>query len=295
MTGIQDQSTTVSAINRAGVHRFVVKPTPPNELYTIIQLASNFQRQQKRAEIQHEKLLGGSLQILANLLHNAAPALWNLSDRTAELTKSVAAHIGCEAPDRVGMLAKFALAGFAVADQSILRSYATGAAKNHSMALELVKTVNLSKKLLTSVPEFEPSLPWLDQLFQVGDKDAADLEVRMIETIFEIERLAQQGSKLYALSCLIDRASSSIQRDLLLQIEENLHTKRTVSEVMITKLEPGMVLARPVVTENLQCLLAENTVLTQTLIKRLASYQGTADSTGNVVAVFHENLSSNAA
>jgi DNA-binding NarL/FixJ family response regulator len=278
LTATPDQATTMAAINQAGVYRLIEKPASIDKLVTTVQTASAIYRDRKNAESQNQKSLAGSLQMLLTLLRRNSPALSELSGRVAKLTEAVVANYPLDQPELVKLTSRFALVGLAASNREAAKKFATGARFNPELRAQVREGIILTAELLKSISGFHDSIPWLDSIYQTGTCNDRIREGELIELIFELERRTQHASKRNALTKMLSEPHTESEYQALEAIQSTLLAGRVVQEVSLHELESGMVLAQPIVSRTDQCLLVEETELTEALIERLYNFSRNANT-----------------
>ena len=280
LTGDDDPATTMAAINRAGVFRFLAKPVESKDLVDAVSRASQHFRKSRRLDDERKGNLDCPQRLLSTLMECTAPALWKLSDRVASLVGSAAVHAELTDPDQLAKVSRFALCGFAIEDQQAAKHYSQGAKLTAGLRDRLRQGIELSTRILSLVPPLRDALPRIKTLYSEGRGDPLSSDAIFIRQVFELLRRAGHASKLSVLSQMLREEANETERRLLLNLKTYLFSHSS-HEVSAEELSAGMVLAQPVIGPNNQCLLVEGTELSDSLIARLHSFAENARMEGD--------------
>jgi len=199
LTGNADQQTAIDAVNRGGIHRFLVKPTPPAQLLNAIQDGIRLWEQRRVERELLEGALTGSVRVLTEILGQLHPDSFARSDRLRRMARHLVQRLGLRDGWRFELAAMLSQLGCIALDARILVRLEAGFELDPDEAALHAAHPALGARLLRQLPRMETVARMIERQFDELDEHA--LSAPLAELDDEL-----LGGHLLRTCVLIDRA-----------------------------------------------------------------------------------------
>lgn len=289
LTGNSDQKTAMDAVNHGRVFRFLTKPCPPEELELAIR-AGLRQHQLVIAEKELlEKTLTGAITVLSELLAGVDPVLFSRSQVVRERSARLAQYLDCEEVWAVEMAALLGPIGRVMLPTRVIQ----GGSNRAVVAALLAAVPEVGARLLQPIPRLEGVariIRYQGKGFDGSGLPEGDIQgesiplgsriLRVVWDFYELE--ASRKSAAVALEEMRLRPRSYDPRVLeafgnLLKLSPQPPSAR---EIPLRVLQPGMVLAADLLTEDGGLVLPRGLRLGAGHVELLASLARLVDLQG---------------
>jgi DNA-binding response OmpR family regulator len=285
LTGNQDQTTAVQALNEGHVFRFLTKPCQSAEL---IQVIEGGLRQHQLVTAEKEllqKTFYGAVSVLTDVLEVSQPNVFNRSERIQTIVQSLQMALGLQDHWEYKLAARLSLLGFALlpaGDHAGVQvvDEPTGATSERfrrasataQRLIERIPRLGTVARIIGKQPDVDGSA-----LIQCpkGEEGKVAMGSTLLRVAIQWDDLTRQG--------LIDAAAIKEMRrslpglsvemsDALAELPKEKHSSES-RDVRLNDLEEGMVLSDDVVSADGTMLIRKGRRLTRTIIERLRCYQ----------------------
>lgn len=281
LTGHADLDAAVDAVNRGNVFRFLTKPCPPDVLINALKDAAEQNRVIKSERELREKTLQGSLKVLTDVMAMVHPTTFGRVGRVRDLVCELARRLEIAEEWEVSIAASLSLLGtVALPDGVMVRALAGNKVNDRDRAL-LQSHPRVAYEMLIGIPHLEGAAEAI--LYQAQryngtggftiPKRGAEIPIgaRLLKVAMDFDALLGLGySKAQALKELNKRDGwydPEILEELGNSITET-PPPRTAS-MAIDDLQPGMVLAAPLLYQDGTEVLKQGQTLTGPLVQRV--------------------------
>lgn len=155
LTGFADLETTIEAINRGNIFRFLSKPCPND----ILELAINDGiRQYELIQAERELVEGtlmGSVKVLSEVLGLVNPLAFGRAARVKRIAMRIARELEIEKAWEIEIASMLSTVGCVTLPKDVLESLTRGAAITSEQRVEYEKHPATAKRLLESIPRLE--------------------------------------------------------------------------------------------------------------------------------------------
>ncbi len=245
LTGHADLETSIQAVNRGQVFRFLTKPTPIDEMCGALEVAV---RQYSLVTAEKELLRGtlrGSIGVLTDILSLVNPEAFSCSERIKRLAIYIGRELGLENILPLELSVMLSQLGCVVVPDGVLKKQYNGEDLTGEEKQVFDMHPSIAANLLSRIPRMGKVSEYiLHQNDRLDEAPNSPIEVRILKACLDYDALIQQGLSKYDTMDLL-RQRKGWYDDVVIDILE----KGTAGEegyirrqLDLTDLEPGMIL-----------------------------------------------------
>ena len=284
LTGFADLETTVAAINRGQIFRFLSKPCSNEDLQrTLEECLRQFHLIKAEKELVEGTLMG-SVKVLSDILSLVNPIAFGRASRVRRIATKIAKELGVDNLWEIEIAAMMSSLGCVTLPESVLSKLTNPKELTDEERLAVEKHPELGSALLKNIPRLEnvsTIVAYQEKQYDgrgwPQDKlrgDAIPLGARILKVALDLDAAESSTSNPNsAIARLEDRASAYDPEVLRIAHENlaNLYPVRLV-EKAVSELEPGMTIADDVFSAGGVMLVAKGLEVTRSVIRVLANY-----------------------
>ena len=302
LTGNDDQTTAISAVNTGQVFRFVRKPCDPDGLLEIVNAAAAHHRTITAEKQLLEQTLAGSVKVLSDILTSLRPDLFNRTMKVRRIAKLVAERMRLPQAWELDLAAMLYPLGMVAVPEDLAKKYASDKPLSPSEQGLIDQSTEMASKLISNIPRlgnvadgislcrkaFDGSgfpsggvrgkgIPFISRVLRIliDFVDATETGQASLESV---------GEFLKKKSHLYDPELLQVVVDIVDDTSPLAHPK-TNSEIEVDtdQLEEGDIVLKDIVDANGQLLLASGAELTEVTIHRIAALTRVSGTGGKIV------------
>lgn len=272
LTGVSDLQTAIDAVNDGQVFRFLTKPCSPPRLLTAVKAAMRQYELEQAERILMQQTLYQSIELLVDVLALACPEAFGRAVSLRAAVRELGRHV--ELPDlwRIEIAALLSQLGSVEVDPDLLTRAAVGAPLTEQEASQMQGLPQLSEQILLRIPRLE-AIHTILRHQDRGTGNSVPLGAKVLCLLTDYDTLirTQHLSSRDALSILSKR--NQHYEVALLEGLKRAHEVRSTDpglrEVLVNRLQVGMVLEQDLLTRDGRLLVARGHKVTDVLIARL--------------------------
>lgn len=276
---------------KLGAVDYITKPFDISELK--MRISTHIELRRSKTEIQNllTKTLGGSIEMLLEIISVSNPPLFSLSAKIKVLTSQLAHKLKLEE------MWKFELAGmlshigcFPLSDDALVDVLSGRSSNKHD--LEIFRThPELGSKLISKIPRLKSVSQILArQSEDLGEEPLESDDITGAQLIKIVSYYIEEQYKGRSNSQIIEfmkQSHKSFKLKYVLELEKLLKGTKTQESkhIPVTSLQIGMILSKPIYTKENKVILETNTLLNNAIIEhlKLLARAGQIDSLVNVI------------
>lgn len=285
LTGNADQQTAIDAVNEGNIFRFLNKPCLP-EVFEKTLNAGIEQYRLVTAEKQLlEQTLNKSLQVLVDILAITNQTAFARSSRVKKLARRIADHFRIENSWEIEIAAMLSQIGCVSVPEEILQKIAGGKPVVEKEINLYHQHPQIGHDLIARIPRMETvaeivanqNRRFNDKIetpTPIGNIELVKIGSRILKVVLDYDKLLNSGN--FPGTVLNELAGREGWYDTevlgaLKKIIDERTEEYISSELSISQLKPGMILAEPLVSNKGILLLAAGHEVTLSLIMRLTN------------------------
>lgn len=284
LTGYADVESAKAAVNQGGIHRFLTKPIPADELAAALDEAV---RQHEVRSAERELLEGtlhGAVKVMAEVLSLVSPLAFARAQRLERLVGAAAGVLEVRNVWQVEVAALLSQLGAVTLPSELLEAVYTGDDLTPVEERAFSEHPDVGARLVREIPRLGPVADMIarseaEPAAQVDLTDDLAVGTALLQAAGQLDRLLDAGVDRHkALERLRRPGNPGWRRvlDALGTVELEPIGDR-VASLHVAELRPGMVLDEDVHTGTEVLLMTHGQRVTTTMIERLERY---ADSVG---------------
>jgi response regulator RpfG family c-di-GMP phosphodiesterase len=301
LTGQADTAAAIAAVNEGQIFRFLTKPIAPPALLAVIEAAVAQHRLVTAEKVLLEQTLRGSLQSMSEILALANPQLFGRASRVKQTVSALRQKLNL--PDSwqldVGaMLAPIAQISLPPETAEKLGSAAELSAEERSMVGRLPE---ITDRLLAHIPRLETVRVMLAKSMEPyrqseciqpeSEAHLVNIGSQLIKAAVAYDALTHGGLSGSDAVGVMRGQAGRFDHDVLEALNElygHASAHRSIVEVPISRLAPGMVLAEDLKSAVGTLLVARGFEVTSTFLERIRNFKpGALHETIRVVRDAH--------
>ncbi|XPV77597.1 MAG: response regulator [Desulfovibrio sp.] len=275
LTGHADVDTTMLAVNRGQVFRFLTKPTPIEEMERVLELA-----------VQHHKLITaekellngtvrGSIQLLTEVLTLSNPEAFGRAERIKKLSVLTAKQLGSKKTLIMELSAMLSQLGLiSLSGETLKKLYrAERLSANERQLYD--QHPQVGARLLSNIPRLEKVAEVVAlQQESVSANSKLPLESKILKTVLDYDLMRQQGLKKFEITQKLQESSHIYDQTVVEAFGTalRLHDQYVPAELPIRKLKRGMIVGDDIYTLGKVLLVSHGQEITETALERLNMY-----------------------
>ena len=274
LTGFADLETSIQAVNKGQVFRFLTKPTPLDELKQTLEVCI---RQYNLITAEKTLLKGtlrGSVQVLVDVLALASPEAFGRSERIKRLAMRVGNSLNAKSLLHLEMAAMLSLLGCISLPEELLHNYYAGQVLTPEEKQLLQAHPSIAAALLSNIPRLEPVIEIiLNQNDTLRTNPQLSLESQILNAVMEYDRrnFLLKDRRESVKSMLDTQAYDKAVLAALLKsaaLEENF----TAAELSVNRLVTGMLIDQDLYTKTGMLLMARGQEIQDAALARLVTF-----------------------
>lgn len=287
LTGQADMEAVVAIINEGNIFRFLTKPCPPDLLMKNIDDGlEQYQLIRSEKELLG-RTLGGSLQVMADLLVLAKPQAFNRGVRIRAMVQKMEKYLKMEKNWRLEIASIMSQVGCVTVPDSILEKVYKNMPVTAEERFVYQQHVQVSSDILSKIPRLEKVAEIL--LYQEKNYDGSGypkddvrtekipLESRILKAVIDHDQLVQMG-------VAPDEAVNDLEKkkgvydgkvlEALRNVVDNRDERRryVIKKAAISELNPKMFLADDVISASGVIIGTKRQRITLALVAALSNY-----------------------
>ena len=285
LTGNQDQSTAMQAVNEGQVFRFLNKPCSQEHLRGALDAAlRQYELLTAEKELLHSTFCG-AVNVLAEVLEVSQPAVFSRSSGIHELVESLRTRVGIDKRWEYKLASKLSLLGFALMPESESLPADGALLQCPDYVARIEKASHVASRLIEKIPRLGIVAAMIREQSVVSGRvrsvrsedevDVIQTGATLLRIALHIECLSQQGISATEGVLELQEALPELRTEFVNAISDSWPEAidRPMTEVRADRLMEGMVLADDVITSNGAILLRKGRRLTATIIERLQCHK----------------------
>jgi response regulator RpfG family c-di-GMP phosphodiesterase len=286
LTGHADLDSAIDAVNRGNVFRFLTKPCPPDALLAALRDAAAQHRLVLSERELREKTLQGSLKVLTDVMAMVHPTAFGRVGRVRELVCELGRRLDVEDQWELPIVAGLCLLGTVALPDAVLAKVMTGHKVGDKDANLLAAHPRIAFEMLAGIPQLdgvaEAILYQAQRYNGTGGytipRRGAEIPVasRLLKVAMDYEALVGLGYSREQAMKEMDRRDGWYDPEVLETLAEisTATAPRTTVLVAVADLQPGMVLAVPLLYTDGAVLYKQGQPLTDALVQRARALVG---------------------
>lgn len=270
LSGHGDFATAVAAVNRGAVFRFLIKPSPPEELVAVLRDAL---RQHRLVVAERELLRGtlrGSVQVLTGVLALVNPDAFGRSERIRELVVRVGARLDAKPLWQLELAAMLCQLGCVALPPDTLRKRLAGEELNAEERQIWGMHPEIAAGLLAHIPRLKEVAAMVGAQ-QAPPTPEVPLGARILRAALDYDMELRRGLAPTRAVALLRSRPDRYDPAVLDALADGLAaaSDAPMRGVPVAELRPGMVLARDLVDAKGAPLLLAGQQVSEASISRL--------------------------
>lgn len=276
LTGDADLDAAVSAVNEGQLYRFLLKPCPAEHMRDVCAAASEEHRVKAAERVLLEQTLKGSVKALADILALANPPAFGRSVRVREHVATLAEALAVSQPWELEVAALLVHVGAVILPAETAEKLYAGAQLTLGERAMVDRIPQITRRILENIPRLEGVIDILDNYArsysELGAGRSLPLGSRILRVALDYDALEAMGTdRDTALGAL--RGRGQIYDPDLIEVLARVigaqERGRTVHEIPLRRLMPGMLLVGDVRSRAGALLIARGHRATEQLIELL--------------------------
>lgn len=284
LTGFADLETTIDAINRGQIFRFLSKPCDNNVIKNAIEEGLRQYRLVRSEKELVEGTLMGSVKVLSEVLSLVNPAAFGRASRVKRIATAIADNMKCENIWELKIAAMLCEIGCVTLSEAVLEKLASRENLTSEELDAFKRHPEVGRSLLTNIPRLEnvaEMVAYQEKLFDgkgypfdrvKGDEIPLGARILKVALDFDIQdNLASDPFEAFANM----QSKVGFYDPVVLECLENVLDKLSSLEkrsIVTEELAEGMILASDVAGQNKQLLVATGQEITGSVLKFLMNY-----------------------
>ena len=287
LTGYADIQSAIVAVNEGQIFRFISKPCPPDQLFSVFEAAVTQHRLIVAEKVLLQRTLLGCVESLVKVLSLSKPAAFGRALRLRSKVNAILRHLHWQDQWQIEAAAALSQLGAVTLSEETLMKLNEGETLEEGDRREIAASIDTSMQMLENIPRLEPVLEVLSYLAAdmrgtVSDAAAkAPAGGQLLRIVLHWDSLEAQG---YGQAEALDKISGS-GGGYDLEILETLRklpavagTQNASSSVTLRELVPGVVLAQDLMRKNGVVILPRGFEIDRSLLDHIHTF---ADELGD--------------
>lgn len=272
VTGCAELEVAIKAVNDGNVFRFLTKPCPIEALRQAIEDALRQYELLQAERVLLEQTLSGTVKMLCEVLSLANPVAFGCANRIHRLVRAMVRKLRVSHGWQCEIAALLSQLGCISIPQSVLEKAYQRRPLNENEQKMLAEHPQLARSLLSHIPRLERVAEIVAP--QATDPAQVPFGVHLLRLATDFDQLQQQGVQdLEALAQLRAQgerydAKALAALESVLEISERVERQ----EISVIDLQPHMVLAEDVRTNEGAMLVSKGQEVTISLKRRLVNF-----------------------
>jgi response regulator RpfG family c-di-GMP phosphodiesterase len=277
LTGNDDLTTAVNAINEGNIFRFMSKPCPPDAFAKSIHAGIDQYRLLRSEKELIERTLKGSVKVLTDILALSAPQAFGRASRARRLAGEITAALKLENAWQVDLAAMLSQIGCATVPPDILDKAVRGEELTEEQSAIFRTHPGVGSDLLKNIPRLETIADIIfhqDRRFAgngSADKGPIGEDIpigaRILKAALDYDALVHGGTDPAQAIASLNAAKGTYDPAVLEVLGELCEVKqpRDVRTISAARIAPGMILAHDLMSTTRMLLLAKGQEITASL------------------------------
>ena len=277
LTGHAELQDAVNAVNEGEIFRFLLKPCAPEALTTALQAAVRQHRLILSERVLLSETLRGAVRAISEVLALASPAAFGRAARVRYYALALAAAVELEDVWHIETAALLSQMGAVALDPALISRLARGERLEPSELREIDELPRVALDLLAGIPRLDDVRDVLSYL-TVSHHDVRTgtipIGAKIVRIANDYDLFESQGSDPMAAIAELRAGDRRYDQELVDTFATTLGV-RSAQELVVPVggLQVGMILAEDVVSPQNVLHLARGTIVSPTVLERLAVLQ----------------------
>jgi CheY-like chemotaxis protein len=284
LTGNQDQTTAIQALNEGHVFRFLTKPCQSADLKSTIDAGLHqYQLVTSEKELLHKTFVG-AISVLTDVLELAQPSVFGRAERMQEIVIGLEQGLALESQWEYKLAARLNLLGFALLPEHDRVRFEMATLAGAELLTAIRSAAATGRRIIERIPRLGTVSQIIGMQSSIdgsaiivkpkNDQEKALMGATLLRVAIEWDTLARQGLSPVSASAELRESMPQLSPQTI-QVLSELELDDVCDagvEVDVDKLEEGMVLLDDVLTSDGLMLIRSGRRLTWTIIEKLRSY-----------------------
>lgn len=278
LTGQADLDSAIASVNEGQLFRFLTKPCTPPALLQAFRAAISQYRLITAERVLLEQTLRGVIQTLTDILALAHPLAFGRANRIKRHAVDLAKQIGVQQDLwQLEVAAMLSQIGCIILPDETLEKLYRGSLPNDRERTMMERIPAVTEQLLGNIPRLETVRTILESQdepyrFDPTEPNVIHVGGAILKLVGDFDTLINQGnSAQLALDTLRGRVGryNLVLLDALVAIRGNTGRRKSIKEISIISLQPGMIFAEDIRNKSGTLLVSRGHTVTQELLERL--------------------------
>lgn len=276
LTGQADLQSTIDAVNKGQIFRFLTKPCPSQHLLGAFEAATEQYRLVMAERELLEQTLHGSIKALTDTLSLSNPIAFGSATRIKQYASDLARHLGIGDRWQIEVAAMLSQLGSITLPEDTATKYYYGQALDNDEVQMIQRLPRITQDLLGNIPRLETVCGILANQFKDHDNSGSTDEViyksQVLKTAVDFDHLVNTGSTEQDAIDSMHGKKGCYNPEILESfsyLRGITNERETIREIQLWSVDLGMVLADDVMLDNGVVLATRGYEVTQGFIERI--------------------------
>ncbi len=280
LTGQADLQSTIDAVNKGQIFRFLTKPCPSQQLMGAFEAATEQYRLVMAERVLLEQTLHGSIKALTDILALSNPVAFGSATRIKQYAGDLARHLGIGDWWQVEVAAMLSQLGSITLPESTAKKYYYGQELGNDEVQMIQKLPRITQDLLGNISRLETVREILANQFRDCDKSSGADDViyksQVLKIAVDFDHLVNTGSTEQDAIDSMHGKKSCYDCGVLeafAYLRGITNERETIKEIQLWSIDRGMVLADDVTLDSGVVLASRGYEVTRGFIECIHNLQ----------------------
>jgi len=273
LTGQADLQSTIDAVNKGQIFRFLTKPCPSQQLMGAFEAATEQYRLVMAERVLLEQTLHGSIKALTDILALSNPVAFGSATRIKQYAGDLARHLGIGDWWQIEVAAMLSQLGSITLPEGTAKKYYYGQELDNDEIKMIQKLPRITQDLIGNIPRLETVCEILANQFRDCEKSSGADDViyksQVLKIAVDFDHLVNTGSTEQDAIDSMHAKKSCYDCGILeafAYLRGITNERETIKEIELWSIDLGMVLADDVTLDSGVVLATRGYEVTQGLI-----------------------------
>ena len=257
LTGQADLQSTIDAVNKGQIFRFLTKPCPSQQLMGAFEAATEQYRLVMAERVLLEQTLHGSIKALTDILALSNPVAFGSATRIKKYAGDLARHLGIGDWWQIEVAAMLSQLGSITLPEDTAKKYYYGQELDNDEVQMIQKLPRITQDLIGNIPRLESVCEILANQFRDCDKSSGADDViyksHVLKIAVDFDHLVNTGSTEHDAIDSMHGRKSCYDCEILeafAYLRGITNERETIREIRLWSIDLGMVLADDVILDS---------------------------------------------